>query len=104
MSESFIYMTCANREEAETIGKALVEKRLAACVNLIDGMESLYWWDGKVEKGRETVLIAKTQAKHVIELTQLVKTMHSYDVPCIAAMPIEGGNRDFLAWIRNETK
>ncbi len=104
MSESFIYMTCASKEEAEIIGAALVEKRLAACVNLIDGMESMYWWEGKIEKGRETVLIAKTRTNRVIELTQCVKEMHSYDVPCVTAIPIEGGNGDYLNWIRSETK
>lgn len=104
MAESFIYMTCTSKEEAEIIGSELVRKRLAACVNIIDGMESLYWWEGKVEKGQEAVLIAKTRTNLVIELTKVVKEMHSYDVPCITAMPIEGGNRDFLAWIRDETK
>lgn len=104
MKESLIYITCASKEEAESIGTALVEKRLVACVNLINGIESLYWWEGKVERGQEVILLAKTRSNRVIEVTQSVKEMHSYDVPCIVALDIEGGNPDFLNWIREETR
>ncbi len=104
MSESFIYMTCATAKEAEDIGAVLVERRLAACVNIIDGMRSLYWWEGKVERGEETVLIAKTRSELVPELTEAVKAVHGYEVPCVVAMPIEDGNADFLTWIRRETR
>ena len=103
MSESFIYITCASEAEAETIGTMLVEKRLAACVNILGGMKSLYWWRGKVERGEETVLIAKTRTALVEELTEAVKAVHGYEVPCVTAMPIVGGNEDFLKWIRAET-
>lgn len=104
MSESFVYMTCDTVGEAENIGAILVERRLAACVNILGGMKSMYWWQGRVEKGEEAVLIAKTKTSLVAELTEAVKAMHGYDVPCVASMPIEGGNSDFLAWIREETK
>ena len=104
MSESFVYITCASETEAENIGTVLVERRLAACVNILPGMRSLYWWQGKVESGRETVLIAKTRSDLVIELTEAVKAVHGYEVPCVVALPITGGNRDFLDWIDNETK
>lgn len=104
MSESLVYMTCETNAEAENIGTVLVERRLAACVNILGGMRSLYWWEGKVEKGEEVVLIAKTKTNLVDELTEAVKAMHSYDVPCIAAMPLKGGNPEFLAWIGEETK
>ncbi len=104
MAESFVYITCANPAEADNIGEIIVERRLAACVNIMDGMRSMYWWEGKVEKNNETVVIAKTKTSLVHELTEAVKAMHGYDVPCIVAMPIEGGNPDFLAWIREETK
>jgi periplasmic divalent cation tolerance protein len=104
MPESFIYMTCATAKEAEDIGAVLVERRLAACVNIIGGMRSLYWWEGKLERGEETVLIAKTRSDLVPELTEAVKAVHGYEVPCVVALPIEGGNPDFLTWIRRETR
>ena len=104
MPESFIYMTCATAKEAEDIGAVLVERRLAACVNILGGMRSLYWWEGKVERGEETVLIAKTRSELVPELTEAVKAVHGYEVPCVVAMPIEDGNADFLTWIRRETR
>lgn len=103
MSESFIYITCASPEEAETIGAMLVERRLAACANILPGMRSLYWWRGKVERGEETVLIAKTRDGLVEPLTEAVKAAHGYEVPCVVSLPITGGNPDFLEWIRTET-
>ena len=104
MSESLIYITCETTEEAENIGAIIVERRLAACVNILSGMQSMYWWEGKVEKSDEIVLIAKTRTTLVDELTEAVTAMHSYDVPCVVAMPIIGGNPQFLSWIREETK
>jgi len=104
MSESIVYITCETPVEADAIGEVLVERRLAACVNIINGMHSMYWWEGKVEKAEETVLIAKTKTSLIEELTEAVKAIHGYDVPCIVAMPIKGGNLDFLSWIREETK
>ena len=104
MAESFVYITCATAQEAENIGTVLVERRLAACANILGGMRSLYWWEGKVEQGEETVLIAKTRTELVNELTEAVKAMHGYEVPCVAAMSIKGGNPDFLEWIRSETR
>ena len=104
MAESFVYMTCADRAEAESIGTVLVERRLAACVNILDNMQSLYWWEGKVQRGEEAVLIAKTRRDKVEDLTEAVKVMHGYEVPCVVALDIEGGNKDFLAWIGEETR
>lgn len=104
MPESLVYMTCGSAEEAERIGRSLVEKRLAACVNMFEGMRSLYWWEGKVEKGSEVVLIAKTRKDLVDDLTREVKRLHEYDVPCIVTVPIDGGNGDFLRWIQEETQ
>ena len=103
MSESFIYITCSSEIEAETVGSMLVEKRLAACVNILPGMRSLYWWQGRVERGEEVVLIAKTRDDLVEPLAEAVKEVHGYEVPCVVSLPITGGNPDFLAWIREET-
>lgn len=98
-----IYITTDGPEEARTIGRALVEERLAACANVIDPMVSIYRWEGEVQEGRETVLIAKTSAACVEALTERVRALHSYDCPCIVAVSVEGGNPAFLNWIDAET-
>jgi periplasmic divalent cation tolerance protein len=103
MTMCWVYMTAATPEEARRIGRALVEERLAACVNIIPGMTSFYRWQGNVDEGRETVLIAKTRQALVERLTARVKALHSYAVPCVVALPILGGNPDFLQWIGEET-
>lgn len=99
-----VYMTCKDADEARAIGRALVEERLCACANIIDGMSSFYWWDGAVQSEREAVLIVKTKESLVPELTARVKALHSYKVPCVVALPILGGNEDFLNWIEKETR
>ena len=98
-----IYITTDGTAEARMIGHALVEARLAACANILDPMTSVYWWDGKVQEGQETVLIAKTTAGQVDALTERVRDLHSYDCPCIVSVPIDGGNPAFLEWVTAET-
>ncbi len=98
-----LYITAGSRDEAKTIGRALVEERLAACANVIDGMESVYWWQGKVTEDREAILIVKTRADLVSAVTARVKALHSYTVPCVVALPILDGNPDYLAWLESET-
>ncbi len=104
MGVRLIYMTAGSKEEARNVGKALVESKLAACVNIIDGMNSLYMWEGKLQDDREVVLIAKTAENRVQDLIAKVKSVHSYDCPCILSIPVEGGNPDFVDWISNEVK
>lgn len=99
-----IYMTAADEDEAARIGRALVEARLAACVNIIPGMRSFYRWQGEVRDDREVVMIAKSRRTLVDALVARVKELHSYECPCVVALPIEGGNRDFLDWIAAETE
>lgn len=103
MSYRFLYMTASGPEEARRIGRALVEHRLAACVNIIEGMESIYWWEGRIQEDRETLLIAKTRAELFEPLLEKVKALHSYDCPCVVALPIESGNPEYLDWIGTET-
>ena len=103
MDTVFIYITARDRKQARTIGRALVTERLAACVNIIDGMNSLYFWENRLCDDNETVLIAKTRDSLVDALVRRVKALHTYSVPCIVALPIIGGNRDFIAWIKKET-
>ena len=104
MNARLIYMTAGSKAEAEKIGRQLVESRLAACVNIIDNMRSFYLWKDEIQDDREIVLIAKTVKEHVPAMTEKVKSLHSYECPCIVSMPIEDGNPEFLKWIADEVK
>ncbi len=104
MGPRFIYITTSGKEEAEKIGMELVSSRLAACVNIIDGVRSFYWWEGQVQDDQETIIIAKTREDLVGRLVDKVKSMHSYSCPCVISLPILEGNEDFLNWILKETK
>lgn len=98
------YVTCASSEEASRIGRTLVEERLAACANILPGVTSIYHWQGRVETGGETALVLKTRAALVEALAARVRALHSYSVPCVVALPIRGGNPDYLAWLAAETR
>lgn len=104
MEYRIIYITCKDKAEAIKIGKAIVRDQLAACANILDPMTSIYWWKGELEEDNETVLILKTHAGLVDNLIQKVKTLHSYDVPAILALPILDGNPEYLTWLKEETK
>jgi periplasmic divalent cation tolerance protein len=104
MIATIAYITTASREQALRIGKALLEARLIACFNLFTGMESMYWWEGKLEASQECVLIAKTAASKRSEVTAMVKSLHTYTVPCVVFWPLSGGNPDYIAWIEKETR
>ncbi|MYJ71825.1 MAG: divalent-cation tolerance protein CutA [Rhodospirillaceae bacterium] len=103
MSATLVYMTAGSVEEARSIGASLVERRLAACVNILPGMLSQYRWEGSIQTDEEVVLIAKTRSDLVASLTGHVQEIHSYDCPCVVALPIDGGNPAFLQWIEEET-
>ena len=104
MAVVFIYVTTGSMEEARTIGNKLVSDRLAACVNIIDNVSSMYWWEGEIQDDKEVILIAKTKESLVPELVEKVRSMHSYSCPCIVSLPILNGNRAFLDWVVEETK
>ena len=99
-----VYVTASNKEEAKKIGEALVKERLAACVNIYPEIESIYWWQGKVEESGEAALILKTRRSLVPKVIERVKQLHSYTAPCIIALPIVEGYEDFLKWIESETQ
>ena len=103
MEAVFAYITVASREEADRLAATLVEERLAACANLIDGMRSVYRWQGSIEQATETVVIAKTRPDLLDPLTDRVRALHSYDCPCVVGLPVLGGNPDYLEWIVSET-
>jgi periplasmic divalent cation tolerance protein len=99
----FIYVTVSNNDEAERIATTVVTERLAACANLLGGIKSVYWWEGKVCEGEEVALVLKTSADQKTGLINRIKALHSYDCPAIVCLPIADGNPDFLTWIEQET-
>ena len=98
-----VYITAPDRDTALAIGRSLVQQRLAACVNLLDGMSSIYEWQGELQQDNEVVLIAKTQAANFDALCRRVKEQHPYDCPCIVALPISAGHAPFLEWIGKQS-
>ena len=104
MKTNLIYMTVGSMDEARRIGTELVSSRLVACVNMIENMRSMYWWEGELQEDSEVILIAKTKESLVPELIQKVKSLHSYDCPCVLSLPIFDGNSAFLDWIAKETR
>lgn len=104
MAPLVVYMTAADAEEAGRIGRELVSRRLAACVNILGPIRSLYWWNGAVRDEGEIAFIAKTWADRLDELTLAVRELHSYDEPCVLALPVAGGSRTFIDWIRDRTR
>ena len=103
MSATFIYVTASCYEDAHRIGSAMVTERLAACANLLPGVTSMFWWEGRVQESSEVTIILKTRKDLVERLTDRVKELHSYDCPCIVALPITGGNTAFIDWSIRET-
>jgi len=99
MAHIVVLITAASREEAERLGQAVVEERLAACANLVPSVASTYWWRGKIERAAETLLLLKTRQDLFEALQRRVRALHSYSVPEVIALPIVGGNPDYLRWI-----
>ena len=99
----FVYTTYPSIVEAERAGRSLVERRLCACVNILPGMVSLYWWQGAIERGEEVVMIIKTRATLAEKVRAAVRQMHSYTTPAILVLPIESVDADYHAWLVVET-
>ena len=100
----FVYTTFPSVVEAERAGRALVERRLCACVNILPGMISHYWWQGTIERGEEVVMIIKTRASLVASVSAAVKQMHSYSTPAFLVMPTESVEQAYLDWLMAETQ
>ena len=98
-----VYTTYPSVVEAERAGRALVERRLCACVNILPGMISHYWWQGVVERGEEVVMIIKTRSSLAGSVSTAVKEMHSYTTPAISVIAIESMDKDYFAWLLAET-
>ncbi|MGE4263103.1 MAG: divalent-cation tolerance protein CutA [Desulfovibrio sp.] len=103
MAAQLVYVTAPSLAEAESLARLAVEGRLAACANILPAMRSLYWWQGRLEGADEAVLLLKTTEALVPALTRALTEAHSYDCPCVVALPIASGNPDFLRWIEAET-
>lgn len=102
-SHCMVYVTAADTEEAEAIGRAMVEARLAACANVFPAMKPIFCWKGEIGEGSESVVVLKTTESRADALIEAVEAMHSYDCPCAVVLPIVGGSRAFLDWISQET-
>jgi periplasmic divalent cation tolerance protein len=94
-----VLITAANKKEADKISKKLLQNKLAACVNIVNGIKSLFWWQGKVDRAKETLLIVKSRQEKFAKIVKLVKANHSYAVPEIIALPIISGFKPYLKWI-----
>ena len=99
-----VYTTWPSIVEAERAGRAIVEKRLAACVNIVPGMISHYWWQDKIERAEETVMLIKTRASLAEAVRQAVKETHSYTTPAIMVLPLESVDADYYRWIVEQAK
>ena len=98
-----VYTTWPSVVEAEQAGRQIVEKRLAACVNILPGMISHYWWQGAIERAEEVVMIVKTRASLAEQVRHAVRGLHSYQVPSIMVLPVESVDSEYYAWILRET-
>ena len=99
-----IFITTPTKKEAQKIANKLLNEKKVACVNIISGVNSHFWWKDKIESANEMLLIAKTELKFFNDIVKLVKKLHSYEVPEIIALPIINGNKDYLDWISKSIK
>jgi periplasmic divalent cation tolerance protein len=99
-----VLVTAKDKQEARKLSQALVKKHLAACVNIVDKIESFFWWQGKVDKSNEALLIIKTKKSLFERLRKEVKRIHSYEVPEIIALPIIEADQDYRKWVQDVTE
>ncbi len=104
MEYILIYVTCKDFEEAKKISKALLSQRLVACANILPEISSMFWWEGKIDQANEVPIILKTLKELSTEVINKIKSLHSYECPCIIGLPIEVGYEGFLKWIKEETR
>jgi len=104
VSAAVCYVGVGSREQAVAIARVVVEERLAAAANVIDGVSSVYWWQGKLEQAAETLVVLKTRQALLPALAARVRELHSYECPSIVALPVAWGDPDYLRWIEDETR
>ena len=98
-----VLITAPDREVGEKLARSLVEAKLAACVSLLPGVTSIYRWEGEIERSEETLLVIKTTADRVTDLTRCAVELHPYDVPEVIALPVDGGHKPYLDWVADES-
>jgi periplasmic divalent cation tolerance protein len=98
-----VLSTAKDKAQANKIAKYLVQEKLAACVNMIEKVQSVFRWEGKVDQANEVLLIIKTQKSRLPKMIKAIKMMHSYQVPEIIALPIIGGSANYLKWVKEST-
>ena len=96
-----VYITAGSAEEAETLARSAVERRLAACCSIVPNVRSIYRWQGAVEDDTEHLLIVKTRREQFEDLERHIRAMHSYEVPELLVLPVIGGDADYLDWLRD---
>jgi periplasmic divalent cation tolerance protein len=99
-----IFVTTSSEKEARKVAELLLGQRKAACINIVPRIDSSFWWQGKLDSAQESLLIIKTRASLLPEIIEMVKSVHSYEVPEIIALPIIGGSEDYLKWIDDEIR
>lgn len=99
-----VFTTIGSREEAQQVAQALVEQRLAGCVQIVGPIHSIYWWQGEIETAEEYLCLIKAGSELYGELEAAIKEVHPYDTPEILAMPVADGNADYLQWLQEELK
>jgi len=104
MSAILVYCTASSLSEAQTLSDTLVGEKLAACISLVPQVRSTYWWKGKIERADEVLLLIKTSSEKFAGLAQRIKSVHSYTVPEILAVPVIKGNPDYLKWLKQSVK
>jgi periplasmic divalent cation tolerance protein len=97
-----VFSTCESKEEAERLANALLEARLAACVNVVTQIRSFYWWKGKIESADEALIVIKTSSELFDQVRDLIHSKHSYDVPEVIALPVTAGSPAYLDWLSGE--
>lgn len=100
MQFQFVYVNCTNQQEAQNIGRTLVEQKWAASANVFNQTLSYYWWEGQLREDAQTTLIFQCRTEHLNQITEKIKSMHAYNVPCIIALPIDEGSAEFIDWMQ----
>ena len=104
METLFVYITAPDKDCAFALAETLVKERLCACANILDGMQSVYWWQGNVERAQEAVVVCKTTKERYPDMEKRVRELHPYDTPCIVAWPVTRGFAPYLQWVADETR